>query len=145
MTVPFAFILILYSNTFLILQTPSPNTGFTRRFYSVHTARPQRALCAIEDPIALPQRFHIALSYTLCKRQAAAFVLSMLKNPPPHDVLGGCTASLQRVHSALRRSATFLKAVETLWGRRRSGVTGLYTYQNLKFQYEVILHLYAKC
>jgi len=32
---------------------------------------------ALEDPIALPQRPHIALSNTLCKRQAAVFVLSL--------------------------------------------------------------------
>ena len=32
---------------------------------------------ALKDPTALPRRFHSSLSNTLCKRQAAAFVLSM--------------------------------------------------------------------
>jgi len=45
----------------------------------VNTARPQRAHGALEDTTALPQRPHSSLSNTLCKRQAAAFVLSMLK------------------------------------------------------------------
>jgi len=56
------------------LQAPSPNTGFTRRLYSVYAARPPRAHGALEDPTALPQRPHSALSNTLCKRQAAVFV-----------------------------------------------------------------------
>ena len=33
--------------------TPSANTGFTRRLYIVHAARPQCAHDALEDPIAL--------------------------------------------------------------------------------------------
>jgi len=45
----------------------------------MHRARPQRIQGALEDPTALPQRPHSALSNTLCKCQAAAFVLSMLK------------------------------------------------------------------
>jgi len=60
------------------LQTPSPNTGFTQRLYSVHAARQQLAHGALEDPTALPQRFHSALSNTPCKHQAAAFIFSML-------------------------------------------------------------------
>ena len=58
------------------MQTSSPNTGFTRRLYRVNASRPQRAYGALEDPTALPQRHHSALSNTLCKRQAAAFTLS---------------------------------------------------------------------
>jgi len=38
------------------LQTPTPNAEFTRRLYSVHAARSQRAHGAVEDPTALPQR-----------------------------------------------------------------------------------------
>ena len=41
------------------------------RLYCVHAARPQRAHDALEDPTALPQRPHSALSNTPCKRQAA--------------------------------------------------------------------------
>ena len=61
------------------MQTPSSNTGFTRHHYSVYTARPQRAYGALKNPTALPQRLHSAVSNTLCKRQAAAFVSSMFK------------------------------------------------------------------
>jgi len=57
------------------LQTPTANAEFTRRLYSVHAARSQRAHGALEDPTALP---HV-LSNTLWKRQATAFVLSMPK------------------------------------------------------------------
>jgi len=52
---------------------------FTRRLYSVHAARSQRAHGALENPTALPQRSHSVLSNTLWKRQAAGFVLSMPK------------------------------------------------------------------
>jgi len=38
------------------LQTPTPNAQITRRFYSVHAARSQRAHGALEDPTSLPQR-----------------------------------------------------------------------------------------
>jgi len=38
------------------LQTPTPNAEFTRRLYSVHAARSQRAHGALEDPTALPRR-----------------------------------------------------------------------------------------
>ena len=44
------------------MQSSTPNAGFTRRLYSVHAARPQRAHGAIKDPTALPQRSHSALS-----------------------------------------------------------------------------------
>jgi len=56
-----------------------PNKGFSRRLYSMHAAHPQPANGALEDPTALPQRPLSAMSNTLCKRQAAAFVLSMSK------------------------------------------------------------------
>ena len=42
---------------------------FTGRLFSVHAACPQRAHDVLEDPTALPQRPHSALSNTLCKRQ----------------------------------------------------------------------------
>jgi len=45
--------LFYYQNA---LQTPTPNAEFTRRLYSAHTARSQRAHGALEDPTALPQR-----------------------------------------------------------------------------------------
>jgi len=45
--------LFYYQNA---LQTPTPNAQFTRRLYSVHAARSQRAHGALEDPTALPQR-----------------------------------------------------------------------------------------
>jgi len=89
------FMSILYQNT---LPTPTSNAEFTRRLYSVHMASP-RAHGALEDPTALPQRYHFVLSNTLCKRQAAAFVLSMLKinaaawrSRRLHSVAGVCTA-----------------------------------------------------
>jgi len=37
------------------LQTPTPIAQLTRRLYSVHAARSQRAHGALEDPTALPQ------------------------------------------------------------------------------------------
>jgi len=54
----------IYFNTFYdyllyyqyALQTPTPNTEFTRRLYSVHAARSQRPQGVLEDPTALPQR-----------------------------------------------------------------------------------------
>jgi len=137
MMVPFAFIIIIifeYISWLLILlsnalQTPSPNTGFTRRLYSVHAARLQRAHGALEDPTALPQPPYSALFNTLCKRQTAAFVLSMFKINAAawrsrrfHSSIS--TGLLVNAHRALRRSATLLNTVETLWGSR-SGVAGL--------------------
>jgi len=68
--------LFYYQNA---LQKPTPNAEFTRRLYSVHAARSQRAHGSLEDPTALPHRCHSVLSNTLWKRHAAAFVLSMLK------------------------------------------------------------------
>jgi len=38
------------------LQTPTPSAELTRRLYSVHATRSQRANGALEDPTALPQR-----------------------------------------------------------------------------------------
>jgi len=72
---------------------------------------PQRAHGALEDPIA---------SNTLWKRQAAAFVLSMLKkrrrmalNAIAQRCHSVCTALLAFAQRAPRRSA-FLNAVGTL-------------------------------
>jgi len=50
----------MYYNTFYdylfyyqyALQTSTPNAEFTRRLYSVHAARSQRAHGALEDPTA---------------------------------------------------------------------------------------------
>jgi len=88
------------------LQTLSPCPGFTRRLYSVHTARPQRAHGVLEDHTPLPQRLHSALSSTLCKRQAAAFVLSMFKinaaawrSMRLHSVFTAFTQRCWRLHS----------------------------------------------
>jgi len=97
MTVPFAFIRIIYLNTFYddlyyyqnALQAPSPNTGFTRRSYSAYAARPQRTHGAREDSTALPQRPHSALSNTLCKRRRIAFQTIAQRF---HSVAGDCTA-----------------------------------------------------
>ena len=107
---PFAFIIIniyFYFNTFYdywyqnALQTPTPNARFTQHLYSVHAARPQRAHGVLEDPTAFPTS-HSALSKTLCKRQAAAFILSMLKTNAATQRC--CMATAQR---APRRSAIF--------------------------------------
>jgi len=54
----------IYLNTFYdylfyyqnALQTPTQIAEFTRRLYSVHAARSQRAHGALEDSTALPQR-----------------------------------------------------------------------------------------
>jgi len=72
----FYYYLYYYQNA---LQTPTQHADFTRRLYSVHAARPQRAHDALEDPTSFPQRSHSALSDTLWKRQAVAFIKSMLK------------------------------------------------------------------
>jgi len=37
-------------------KRPAANAEFTRRLYSVHTARSRRAHGALEEPTALPQR-----------------------------------------------------------------------------------------
>jgi len=52
------------------MQTQSQNTGFTRRLYSVHGARPQSAHGALEEPTSLPQCHHSLQFNTLGKRQA---------------------------------------------------------------------------
>ena len=85
MTVPFTFVTIntFFLKTFLwlfvllskcIAKTPTPNTRFTQRLYSMHVVslltHPHRIHGALEDPIVLSQRPHSALSYTLCKRRA---------------------------------------------------------------------------
>jgi len=59
--------------------------------------------------VALPQRPHSALSNTLCKRQAAAFVLSMFKiNNAAWRLHSVFTALLATAQPAPRRSSTFL-------------------------------------
>jgi len=78
----------------------------------VHTVRPQSAHGALEDLTTLPQSPLSELSNTLCKRQAAAFILSMFKtHGMPHSVLGDCTALLATAQRAPRRSAISLNAV----------------------------------
>ena len=86
---------------------PTPNAEFAWRLYNVHTAGSQRAHGALEVPTA----FHRVLSNTRWKRQAAAFVLSMLKvnaaawrSRRLHSV---CTALLPFPRRAPRRSAIF--------------------------------------
>ena len=93
------------------MQTPTPNAEFTRRLYNVNAARPQRAHGALDDPTALQQLCHSVLSNTLRKRQAAAFVLSLLKintaawrSRRLHSVSTALMAFSQRVP---RRSAFF--------------------------------------
>ena len=88
--------LFYYQNA---LQTPTLNAEFTRRLYSVHAARSQRAHGALEDHTALPQRCNSVLSHTLWKRQVAAFVLSMLKVNAAAWRFCDCTAFPQRLHS----------------------------------------------
>jgi len=95
-----------------LLQMQKLHGVFTACTWRVHNA-----------PMALyetPQRCHSVLSYTLWKRQAAAFVLSMLKINAAawryrrlHSVSTALLAFAQR---APRRSAIFLNAVRTpLW------------------------------
>ena len=71
--------------------------------FTACTRRAHSAQNALYKTIALPQRAHSALSNTLCKRQAAAFVLSMFKinaaawhSMRLHSVF---TAFLQSAHS----------------------------------------------
>jgi len=61
------------------MQTPPQDTGFTKRPYSAPTTVPHCDHGALEDPIALPQRSHIALSRALCNRRAEALSLCMFK------------------------------------------------------------------
>jgi len=76
--------LFYYQNT---LPTPTSNaeTASLQHSRGAPTTRPRRS----RRP---PQRCQSVLSNTMCKRQAAAFVLSM------HDVLGDCTAFPHRFH-----------------------------------------------
>jgi len=108
------------------MQTNTPNGKTTMHFntnlkykntnnckvYGVHAARPQRAHGALEDPTTLPQRCHSVLSNSLCKRQAAAFVLSMFK-------ISAAAWRSRRLHSVstallafARRSAIYFKRCE---------------------------------
>jgi len=116
------------------LQTPTPNAQFTRRLYSVHAARSQRAHGALEDP----QRCHSVLSNTLCKRQAAAFVLSMPKinaatrrSRRLHSVSTAFAQRCWRLHSAHLGVLQFFK---TLWERCKDATLvwqGFYTQSRL--------------
>ena len=79
----------------------------------IFTACTRLAHSALEDHTALPQYSYSALSNTLFKHQAAAFVLSMFKINAADGVLGDCTAFSQhcwRLHS-VHLSDLFL----TLW------------------------------
>jgi len=106
------------------LRLLSPNTGFTYLtscLYSVHMASPQRAHDALEDPTALPHRPHSALSNTLCKRHAAALVLSMFKinstawrSRRLHSVFTAFPQLCWRLHSAHLGD---LQLFWTLWKR----------------------------
>ena len=105
------------------LQTPTPNAEFTRRLYTVHAARSQRAHGALEDPTALPQRCQGVLSNTLWKRQATAFVLSIQNKRHrmafyaiAQCINSVCTALLAFACSAHLGVLHFLNAVRTpLW------------------------------
>jgi len=77
------------------LQTPTSNTRLTRRLYSVHVACLLHAHGALEDPTTLSQSPHSALSNTLCKRQTAGFILSMLKI----NTAAWCTTKKRLMHS----------------------------------------------
>jgi len=94
------------------LQKSTPNAEFTRRLYCVHAARPQRAHGALEDPTKLLQRSHSTRSNTLCKRQPAAFVLSISKTNAAawrsrrlHSAHNAHTALLATAQRAPRRTA----------------------------------------
>jgi len=91
----------------------TPNAEFTRRLYSVNTARSQRAHGALEDP----QRCHSVLSNTLRKRQAAAFVLSMLKVNASVWRSSVSTAFAQRCWRLHSAHLGVLQFFQTLWKR----------------------------
>ena len=106
------------------LQTPSQIIGFTRRLYSVHTGRLPRAHGTLEDLIVLPQRSHGALTNTLCKRQAASFVLSMFKlnaadctasSQRSHSVACDCTASTSAICNLFERCGNAVSTCTPLW------------------------------
>ena len=50
-----------YQNTLLM---PTSNAELTRRLYSVHAVRPQRAHGALDEPTSVPQRCHSVLKTT---------------------------------------------------------------------------------
>ena len=99
------------------LQRPTPNAEFTRRLYSLHTVRSQRAHGALEDPTAFPQR----VCLTRCgNAKPQRFVLSMLKinaaawhSRRLHSVSTAFAQRRWRVHSAHLGVLQFL----TLWER----------------------------
>ena len=49
-----------------LLQTPSPDTIFTKHPNTMHAARPGRAYNHLKDPRALQKRPHCELSCMLC-------------------------------------------------------------------------------
>jgi len=71
----------------------------------VHAERPQRTHGALEDSAALPQHPHSVLSNRLSKRQAKAFIFSMLKTN---------AAAWRSRHSAHYGDLHFFNAVGTL-------------------------------
>jgi len=93
----------------------------------VHAAPPQCAHGTLEKLTALPQRSRSALFNTLCKRQAAAFIWSMLKTNAAawrsrrlHSAHTARTQPWWRLHSAHLGDLEFLErcgnAVRTpLW------------------------------
>jgi len=137
---PFAFIIINTLYIFIhftiicfIIKTHCQRLLQMQNLHGVFTSFTRRAHNALEDPTALPQR---AVKHATCKRQAAAFVLSMLKINAtawrsrrlhiafPQRFHSVSTALLAFARRAPRRSAIFLNAVGTLKGRH-SGVTGV--------------------
>jgi len=66
-----------------ILQTPLPNTKYTKRIHTAHvvlfTTRPWSSKIPQKFATASPQLPHSTLSRALFKRQAAALSLSMFK------------------------------------------------------------------
>ena len=100
---------IIYDNLYNnqnALQTPCPNTKFTRRLYSVHTARPQRVHGALEGPAASKRQAAAVFQHVQKKRRRIAFYAIAQRL---HSVSTALLATAQR---APRRSATFLNAVE---------------------------------
>jgi len=65
--------------TYIIIIMHCKRRVQIQHLQGIFKACTRRAHNALEDPTALPQRPQSALSNTLCKRQAAAFALSMLK------------------------------------------------------------------
>jgi len=66
-------ICLIIQNT---LPTPTPNAEFTRRLYSVHTARPQRAHGTLEDPTALPPSRGVCFEHCTARTSAICIFLN---------------------------------------------------------------------